>query len=119
MSDPVGIDIDILMDAACGDQDLAIDLVKLFFDLTGQEQIRLADAVAQGNAPSASDVAHKIAGSCASCGMSELAARCRELELLCKKAIPDDVSGRLKEINQGIQEVRCGLETHFNCSLAP
>ena len=51
--------------------------------------------------------------------LSELAARCRELELLCKKAIPDDVSGRLKEINQGIQEVRCGLETHFNCSLAP
>jgi len=107
------------MDAACNDQDIAAGLMRLFFELTGQEQARLAAAVAQGNPASASAVAHKVAGSCASCGMSGLAARFRELEHLCKVAIPDDISGRLRAIDHEMQENRAGLEMYFNCSLSP
>ena len=117
MNLPAGIDIHILMDAACNNQDIAAGLMKLFFELTGQEQTRLTDSVAQGNAAAASAVAHKIAGSCASCGMSGLATRFRELEHLCKEAIPADVNERLQTINRETQEIRRGLETYFNCSL--
>jgi HPt (histidine-containing phosphotransfer) domain-containing protein len=104
------------MDAACNSRDLAADLLKLFFELTGQEQTRLADAVAQENSAAASAVAHKIAGSCAACGMSGPAARFRELEQLCKQAIPADVSDRLQAIDREMQETRLDLEKYFNCS---
>ena len=119
MSDPVGINLEILMDAACNDQDIAATLLKLFFELTGQEKTRLTDAVAQGNFATASAVAHKIAGSCASCGMSGVAARFRELEHLCKESLPADINERLQVIDLELLDIRCGLEKHFNCSLAP
>ena len=112
-----GVDINILMDAACNNQDIASGLMKLFFELTAQEQTRLIGAVEQKNAAAASAVAHKVAGSCASCGMSGLAARFRELEHLCKKEIPADVNERLQSINNEIQAIRLGLEKYFNCSL--
>lgn len=117
MNVPSGIDIHILMDAACNNQDIAAGLMKLFFELTGQEQTRLIDFITQGNAAAASAVAHKVAGSCASCGMSGLATRFRELEHLCKQAIPADVNERLEAINRESLEIRRGLETYFNCSL--
>jgi HPt (histidine-containing phosphotransfer) domain-containing protein len=113
------MDMNVLMDAVCQNQELAAGLMKLFFELTGQEQARLAGVVAEGNSASASAVAHKIAGSCASCGMSGLAARFRELEHLCKTAIPGDINERLQTIDREMQEVRRGLELYFNCSLAP
>lgn len=119
MSDPVGINLDILMDAACNDQAIAATLLKLFFELTGQEKTRLTDAVAQGNFATASAVAHKIAGSCASCGMSGVAALFRELEHLCKESLPTDIRERLQTIDLNLQNIRYGLEKHFNCSLAP
>lgn len=119
MNAPDGIDINILMDAACHNQDLAAGLMKLFFELTAQEQTRLVSAVEQGNAASASAISHKVAGSCASCGISGLAARFRELEHLCKQAIPDDINERLQTISHELQKTRLGLEMYFNCSLAP
>lgn len=111
--------MNILMDAACQNQEIASGLMNLFFELTGQEQARLAVVIAEGNSASASAVAHKIAGSCASCGMSGLAARFRELEHLCKTSIPEDVNERLQTIDREMQEVRRSLELYFNCSLAP
>jgi HPt (histidine-containing phosphotransfer) domain-containing protein len=119
MNVPSGMDMNVLMDAACQNQELAAGLMKLFFELTGQEQSRLAGIIAEGNSASASAVAHKIAGSCASCGMSGLAARFRELEHLCKTAIPGDVGERLQAIDREMHEIRLGLEIYFNCSLAP
>ena len=119
MSVLTGIDINALMDAACKDLSIAKELLKLFFELTGQEQTRLSAAAAQGDAPTASAVAHKIAGSCSACGMSELAARFRELERLCKGSLPDDLNERLQSVYGELQNIRHGLEEYFNCSFAP
>lgn len=117
MNLPAGIDINVLMDAACNNQDVATGLMKLFFELTGQEQTRLVSAIEQKNAAAASAIAHKVAGSCASCGMSGLASCFRDLEHLCKIEIPEDVGNRLQAINDEMQELRCGLEKYFACSL--
>ncbi len=113
------MDLDILMDAACNDHEVAVELMKLFFNLTGQEQTRLAEAIAQGNDATASAISHKVAGSCSSCGMIGLSARFKELEHLCKHAIPADINNRLQTIDQEMQDIRKNLEEHFNCSLAP
>ena len=107
------------MDAACKDLSIAKELLKMFFDLTGQEQARLSAAAAQGDAPTASAVAHKIAGSCSACGMSELSTRFRELERLCKESLPADLSERLKGVYDELLNIRLGLEEYFNCSFAP
>lgn len=119
MNMPDGMDIAVLMDAACNDQEIAATLLKLFFELTSQEQARLDSAVAQGNAPTASAVAHKVAGSCASCGMNKLATRFREVEHLCKETLPIDINERIQTITKEMMETRLDLEKYFNCSLAP
>jgi HPt (histidine-containing phosphotransfer) domain-containing protein len=113
------MDMAVLMDAACNDQEIAATLLKLFFELTSQEQARLNDAVAQGNAPMASAVAHKVAGSCASCGMNKLAALFRETEHLCKETLPGDINERIQTITQEMIKIRLDLEKHFNCPLTP
>ena len=114
-----GIEINVLMDAACNNRDIATELMKLFFNLTGQERARLADAVARYDHATASAVAHKVAGSCISCGMSGVSARFKELEHLCKEAMPADINDRLKIIDTELQEARRAMEEYFNCSLAP
>jgi HPt (histidine-containing phosphotransfer) domain-containing protein len=119
MNMPDGMDIAVLMDAACNDQEIAATLLKLFFELTSQEQACLDNAIAQGNAPMASAVAHKVAGSCASCGMNKLAARFRELEHLCKETLPGDINERIQIITQDMTTIRIDLEKYFNCSLTP
>lgn len=113
-----GIDIDVLLEATGNDRTIAAELMRLFFELTGQEQARLADAVAQGNFAAASAVAHKVAGSCVACGMNGISARFKELETLCKEAMPDDVCERVQTIDRELQDTRRNLEEHFNCSLA-
>ena len=119
MNMPDGMDIAVLMDAACNDQEIAATLLKLFFELTSQEQAHLNDAVAQGNAPTASAVAHKVAGSCASCGMNRLAALFRETEHLCKETLPGDINERIQAITQEMIKIRLDLEKYFNCTLTP
>ncbi len=119
MDIPDGMDMAVLMDAACNDQEIAATLLKLFFELTSQEQARLNDAVVQGNAPTASAVAHKVAGSCASCGMNKLAALFRETEHLCNETLPDDINERIQAITQEMTSIRLDLEKYFNCPLTP
>lgn len=119
MNTPDGLNINILMDAACNNQDVAVSLLKLFFELTGQEQARLADAVAKGNYAAASAVAHKVAGSCAACGMTGISARFKELENLSKEALPEDACERIQIIDRELRDTRRNLEKHFNCPLAP
>ena len=119
MNIPDGMDMAVLMDAACNDQEIAATLMQLFFELTKQEQTRLNDAVAQGNAPTASAVAHKVAGSCASCGLNRLAALFRETEHLCKETLPGDINERIQAITQEMTQVRLDLEKYFNRPLTP
>ncbi|HPR83325.1 MAG TPA: Hpt domain-containing protein [Pontiellaceae bacterium] len=112
-----GIDIDVLLEATGNDRTIAAELMRLFFELTGQEQARLADAVAQGNHAAASAVAHKVAGSCVACGMSGIYARFKELENLCKEAMPEDACERIQAIDRELQDARRNLEKYFNCTL--
>ena len=112
-----GIDISVLMDAACNDRDMAIDLMKMFFDLSAKEQIRIADAVSRHDHAGVSAVAHKLAGSCIACGMAGLSARFKDIEHLSKAAMPEDIRGRLQTIDRELQDIRRSLENHFNCTL--
>ena len=114
-----GIDINVLMDAACGNREIAADLMKLFFKLTGGEQANLADAVARKDHAAISAIAHKVAGSCIACGMGGLSAQFKELENLCKNSLPEDTGARIQAVDRQLQDVRRYLEEFFTCPLAP
>lgn len=119
MNAVVGVNLNILREATCEDRDLAIELLNLFFEQTALEQKRLNRAAEQRDAQELSAVAHKIAGSCSACGMTALSARMRELEALCRQSIPADIEARLQDTARELQEIRRGLETHFNCPFTP
>lgn len=105
------------MEATCNDRSEAADLMKLFFRLTDQEQACLTDSAGRRDCTAVAAISHKLAGSCASCGMSGLAARFSELESLCKGSLPADISERIQTISREMQNIRRELETYFNCSL--
>ncbi len=110
------IDSTLLMEAACDDQDLAIELIHLYFDLTDKELDRLEDAAGNGDAATVSAVAHKCAGSSVACGMTALGVLLRTLELDAKQGLPDDLSDQLKKIREEMASVRDALNKHFQCN---
>lgn len=111
------IDPSILLDAVCDDRQTAIDLLNMFFELTRMEMERLTASITDGDAATASAAAHKIAGSSVSCGLNHLAAGLREIETLCKEAIPADIDDRLQLIDRQLGEGRQFFENHLECQL--
>jgi len=110
------IDITLLMEASGDDRDIAIDLIHLFFDLTGKELDRLEDAAGNGDAATVSAVAHKCAGSSVACGITTLGALLRALELDAKQDLPTNLSDQLKRIREEMATVRDTLNKHFQCN---
>lgn len=104
------------MEASCDDRDIAVDLVQLFFELTGQEMVGLKEAADTGNTESVVSISHKCAGSSSSCGLLALANMLRTIELDAKQnGLPDDLQDRLKKIDEEMNAAKAGLEAHFNC----
>jgi HPt (histidine-containing phosphotransfer) domain-containing protein len=112
------INVSNLMDASGGNQEIAISLVSLYFELTGGEISKLEEAIRAGDASTVSAIAHKCAGSSVSCGMPALAVMLKNLEMESTKGMPADVSERMQEINKEMVSVRAAFETHFGCSFA-
>lgn len=98
MCDERDIDSEALFDAAGGEPEVVEELLELFFDLTGQEVIRLVSAAADGDANAVAEAAHKIVGSSATLGLGGLATDLRELEQRCKQGLPDDMDERIRRI---------------------
>jgi len=116
MTDLGTINVSNLMDASGGDQEIAISLVSLYFELTGAEITKLEEAVRTGDAPLVSSVAHKCAGSSSSCGMPVLAVMLKDLEKTSAQSMPADAPERMQEICKEMAAVRAAFETHFGCS---
>ena len=110
------IDLKLLMESSCDDRDIAIDLIHLYFDLTGEELARLEEAAGNGDAATVSAVAHKCAGSSVACGMTTLGILLRALELDAKQGLPENFPEQLKNIKEEMSAVRDILNNHFNCA---
>jgi HPt (histidine-containing phosphotransfer) domain-containing protein len=107
------------MDASGGNREVAVSLVQLYFELTGGEMTRMAEAIS-GNCPeTVSAIAHKCAGSSISCGMIRLADLLKTLETSSAQVMPADAPGQLEEIQKEMSAMKTAFETHFNCSIAP
>ncbi len=105
-----------LLDASGGNREIACSLARLYFELTAGEITRLADAIAAGDAATASAVAHKCAGSSISCGMAALAAQLKSLELESLRGMPANAAEQLAEIRKELAAVQTAMETYFDCS---
>jgi HPt (histidine-containing phosphotransfer) domain-containing protein len=118
MSAPGIIDVDLLIDSACDDREIAADLVRLYFELTGQEMLRLDEAVANGDFATISAVAHKCAGSSISCGMTRLSELLRNLEQQSAEGIPPDLPDQMEQIKAEMTAVKAAAEKHFDCTFS-
>lgn len=99
------IDVTILMDAAGGDRDMAVELIQLYLDLTAKELVLLEEAVANGDAPAIHAIAHKCSGSSMTCGMNEMAGLMKDLEYESSLGLLDDAHNRLTLIKEGLSAI--------------
>jgi HPt (histidine-containing phosphotransfer) domain-containing protein len=110
------INVSNLMDASGGNQEIAISLVSLYFELTGSEITKLEEAIRAGDAATVSAVAHKCAGSSSSCGMPSLAALLKNLEKASAHGMPADAPEQMQKINTEMVALRTAFEAHFGCA---
>jgi HPt (histidine-containing phosphotransfer) domain-containing protein len=108
-------DIAEILATAGGDRDLARDLIRLFFELTGQEFMLLNAAVKASDAETACDVAHKCAGSSSTCGMMKLAFLLKNLETACVAELPEDAEQQLLTIREEFDASKSAYEQFFHC----
>lgn len=107
------IDPSVLLAAAGDELDIALELLKMFFDLTKPEMDRLIEAAASGDANSVSEAAHKIVGSAVTLGLEGLAADLRDLEQRSKHALPADIDERIQRMQAHLEQARSFFQTHF------
>lgn len=100
------IDPTVMVESACGDRELVIELIDLYFELARESMEPLENYIASGNALAVLAFAHKLAGSSVACGLIGLAYDLRELEELCKQGMPTDIGERVKSIEQQISDAR-------------
>jgi HPt (histidine-containing phosphotransfer) domain-containing protein len=80
----MSVDLDRLMDFACGDVANFNELVNLYLTQTTQQLGQIAQAICAGDAGEASSLAHSCAGASATCGMVLIVPILRELEHAAK-----------------------------------
>lgn len=101
------IDLDVLIESACGDREIAIELLDLYFDQTGQEMALLIDAATSDDVSAVKASAHKMVGSSMACGLIDLTDELHDLEELCRQEkMPDDIDERMKRLTNQLSAAR-------------
>ncbi|MFC1467443.1 Hpt domain-containing protein [Verrucomicrobiota bacterium] len=111
------VNLDILMEAACDEHDLAIELIHLFFETTAESCDRLKNAIAANDAKEISEASHKCCGASASCGMIELERRMRTIENMGKENQLNEVQSACDDMLQELERCRLFLEKKFNITI--
>ena len=107
------VDLGQLRDAADGDPAEMRLLATLFLEQADELMPRLAEALAEGSAKEVNSLAHKLAGSSASCGMAALVPVLRALEQMGKTG-DLRVAGECHErVLTTFERTRQFLQTHF------
>lgn len=111
------VDLQILGEASCDDQDLAIELIQLFFETTNESCERLEKAIAAGDAKEISEASHKCCGASASCGMLELERRMRVIEAMGKENRLDNVQSACDAMLDELNRCRRFLEKELKITI--
>lgn len=106
MIDKNGIDASIMLEAACGDADIAEQLLALFFSQTESGLETLKDAVEQNESATAKKIAHKLVGSVIAAGLTDMAMGLRDLEHACDGELPTGMLARVLEMQCDLKEAR-------------
>jgi PAS domain S-box-containing protein len=88
------------------DEALLCQLLRLFVEETPVELLSLKELLAQGNAPAAGRVAHKIKGSAAALCCPTLAAAALTVEMAGKAGDLEGLTGGLPVLEKAIEQVR-------------
>ncbi|VGO21285.1 Hpt domain-containing protein [Pontiella sulfatireligans] len=107
------IDPTVLLDAISGDTALATELLELFFCETNKDFEGLCAAVAAASVADAVKAAHKMAGASMACGLAGVAGELRELEQLCKVAMPSDMNARVSRAGKALSDARHFFENYY------
>jgi len=108
------VDFEQLRDAADHDPGEMRALTALFLEQADELMPGLATALATGAANEVDKLAHKLAGSCASCGMVALLTALRELEQMGRSGDLTRAAECHERVIATLDETRHFLNTHFS-----
>lgn len=111
---PVPFDLAVLRDAVGSDLDRLARYVELFASQTEAALAPLRRAIAAGDRQATRDLAHRLAGSCATVGAGAMAATAARLESAAREAPPETLrtlGGQLeREYAEAASSARRALE---------
>ena len=107
------VDLGQLQDAADGDPQEIRTLAGLFLEQADELMPSLAAAIAEGSTGKVDKLAHKLAGSSASCGMVAMVIVLRELEQMGRSGDLTGATECHERVASALHETRLFLNTHF------
>ena len=113
----VEIDVDTVLESVGGDRADAIELLRLFFKLAKADLVNMYKAGTPANMPRLTELAHKLVGSAATCGMVSLSANLSELERYGSNGIGDKIESRINRIEKQLVCAQVFYENHWECKL--
>ncbi|WP_275099325.1 ATP-binding protein [Sedimenticola hydrogenitrophicus] len=88
-----------------GREELAMEMFRKFMDDLPQQMALLEKHRENHDWPALGEVAHRLHGACAVCGVPALKAAVSELELAAGKADVDNISTRMQRVRTGCQQL--------------
>ena len=112
------VDMDRLNEFAGGNLENFNELVGLYIKQTTEQLEKVRAAISEGNAESASRVAHSCAGASATCGMDAIVPLLREVEYLTQEGKLSGAAALLPAIDHEFDRLMRYLELHKPIALA-
>lgn len=105
------IDVETLLNSACDELELAVELLDLFNEQICEGVRGLTDGVSAGDALQVAAVAHRLIGSSVACGFDGLSKELRSIELGCLEKMPDDIEQQIKKLKQLFEDNHMEMST--------
>jgi PAS domain S-box-containing protein len=116
--EPPLVDMALLSDAAGQDETRLLDLIRLYSKQMAEQVPLLEAAIAEGAAEEVRQIAHRCAGSSASCGMLGVVPPLQDLERMGKERRLADAPRAFAELERRLGMVRDRLRQHAGASAA-
>jgi CheY-like chemotaxis protein len=110
----VEVDMNLLRDAACDDDARLHELLRLYFSQTETLLLKLNGAILAGSAEEVRQVAHRLAGSSASCGMIAVVPAFRDLERMGRDGSLADAPRLFAELEHRFERLRSQLRQYLD-----
>jgi HPt (histidine-containing phosphotransfer) domain-containing protein len=113
------VNFEQLREASGEDPGFLNDLAKLYFEQAGDIMAALVVALEKRSAPDVNYLAHKLAGSSLSCGMSAMAAPLRELEARGRRGDLTGADAFMAQAAANLEIVRAAVQDYLRRAQNP